>query len=129
MSIIQLVRTFWIPSAEHYVRYLGVQCLNDDNLKHVFAFEGINAEGETWYAYFANRSRFLVKAINLGPQTEDKSKKKTTNFDVDAFFPKFLGFTDEEMTLLECFDGSLEVVETIVEDHIIPLGDFGFFMN
>ena len=33
------------------------------------------------------------------------------------------------MTLLECFDGSLEVVETIVEDHIIPVGDFGFFMN
>ena len=43
MSIIQLLRTFWIPSAEQYVRYLGVQCLNDDDLKHVFAFEGINA--------------------------------------------------------------------------------------
>jgi hypothetical protein len=49
--------------------------------------------------------------------------------DVDGFFPKLPGFTEEEMTIPECFDGTFELVETKVEDHIIPLGDLGFFMN
>ena len=66
MSIINLLRIFWMPSSERFVSYIGLQCL-DEKLDNVYTFEGINANGEDWYAYFDPVSRTLTKAINVGP--------------------------------------------------------------
>jgi hypothetical protein len=134
MGVLDILRIFWTPSRERYVSYQGLQCL-DPVMNNVLAFEGINANGEVWYAYFDARTRALTKAINVGfvnkkeLEIEGDGLSRNVSFNVDAYIPKLPGFTDEEMRLEECFDGSIEVIVTEVNDHIVPLGDLGFFMN
>lgn len=59
MGIEDLIKLFWRPSIRLYSTYSGEQCLGE---RDVIGFEGTNAMGQVWQAYFDKETRLLVEA-------------------------------------------------------------------
>lgn len=80
------------------------------------AFKGIDAEAVPWWSFFDSKSRKLVLAMS-GNQSQGSTE---VELNVLSWKPRW----DFEDTEFKMCDGSVE----ILNESIIPLGDFGFLM-
>jgi hypothetical protein len=82
----------------------------------VLAFKGMDAEGVPWWTYFDAKSRKLV--FSKSGSTQRGSTEVELN--VSSWRPR-VNFEDSEFEMCR---GSVE----ILDESILPLGDFGFLM-